>query len=188
PALDFAATLNLLQAEVAQSGRILFVTEQLRQLAADGVARTGKLRDSRDAATAAIAQFDSRLDSLSDAIPQLQVEAAAIARDETAFLQAVKDREAQLSHEAEDLANPRVSFLKQALKTLGAVAKVIPIGAPILQAAGGALDFLAGIDERSPWETITQIPGIASGFSQKNLTDGVAQYKRVVQDVQALDP
>jgi hypothetical protein len=188
PALDFAATLNLLQTEVAQSAPIIFVTEQVRELAAEGLARRGTLHESRNAATHAISQFSSRLDALSDLIPQLQTEAAGVARDEEALLKAVQDREAQLSRDAQDLANPKLSFLQRALKTLGSIAKVIPVGAPILQAAGGALDFLAGIGERTPWDTIVQLPSIAAGFSQQNVAESVAQYKRLVEDIEAVDP
>ena len=192
PALDFPTTLKLLETEVARSAPILFVTEQIRLQAAEGMAQGAAVRQSRDTAVANISQFNDRLSSLADLIPQLQAEASVIAQQEAVFLRAVQDQEAALARAAQDLANPKPSFLQQALKTIATVAKVIPVATPILQAAGGALDFLATVDQRTPWENITQLPSVVKGFNEESLKASVAQYKTVVADVSArldtLDP
>jgi hypothetical protein len=186
--LNLAATLQLLQNEVAASSRILVTTELVRLDAEQAKAKGAALITSRDATSASITKLSEQLDELSASIPDLQNEATNVAKEETDFQLACKQQEDQLRQKAVDLANPKTSFLSGALKTLGAIAKVCPIGQPIVGAVGGALDVVSNIGQDSPWDSISQLPSVASQFSSANIKTSVDSYKKTVGAIAAMDP
>jgi predicted transcriptional regulator len=186
--LNLAATLQLLQNELAASSRILVTTELVRLDAEQAKAKGNTLITSRDATSASITKLSEQLDALAVSIPDLQREAATVAATEQDFYNACKQREDILRQTAVDLANPKTSFLSGALKTLGAIAKVCPIGQPIVGAVGGGLDILSNIGQDSPWDLISQIPSVASQFSSANIKTSVDSYKSTVSAIAAMDP
>jgi hypothetical protein len=186
--INLAATLLLLQNELTASSRILVTTELVRQDAEQAKAKGNALITSRDATAASITKLSQELDGLAVSIPELQGEAATVAGTENSFQLACKQREDQLRQTAEDLANPKTSFLSGALKTLGAIAKVCPVGQPIVGAVGAGLDIVSNISQNSPWDSISQIPSVASQFSSANIKTSVDSYKKTVTDIAAMDP
>lgn len=188
PPLNLASTLRLLADDVKASSRTLVLTETIRIAAESGTARGQDLIKSRDSATADLLNFDSIISELANSVPKLQAEAATIADSEANLLKNVRQREEFLHHTAEDLANPKTSFLVQALKTVGAIAKVVPVGQPILGAVGSGMDLLSNIDQNSPWDTISQLSSVASQFSDENIATSLASYKKTVKDIQNMDP
>jgi hypothetical protein len=188
PSLDFPVLFAALRNEVQASAPILLVTEQIRVSAEEGKAKKAGLVGSRDAGATRAKDLETRLNALAIQLPMLQTKAAQVAADEDKFVTAIRQREVQLGNTAQDLANPRTSFLKSALKTIAAVAKVIPVGQPIVGGVGAALDLASGIDERTPWETINQLPSVASQFSRDNLNQSLGSYKQLVGDINALNP
>jgi hypothetical protein len=186
PLIDFPTTWNLLQAEVKSIAPILIATEQVRIQAEAGAANKADLEKSRESALNQMKQAEQNLRAYSEEIPRLEAEAASIAQDETALKNAIQLRETQLTVQAED--ETRVGFLKGALRTLSAVASVLPVGQPIVGAVGGALNFLSTIDERTPWESINELPSIAQGFSRQNISTSVQNYHGFLNDVKSFDP
>ena len=188
PPLNLAATLQLMQSELAASSPILVTTELVRLNAEQAQAKGNALVTSRDATSASITKLSQQLDALAASIPDLQRESATVAEEEKSFQKACEDQESQLRQNAIDLASPKTSFLSGALKTLGAISKVCPIAQPIVGAVGGGLDILSNIGQDSAWDVIGKIPSMASQFSSANIKASVDNYKRTVNDIAAMDP
>ena len=50
------------------------------------------------------------------------------------------------------------------------------------------MSFLSSVDERTPWDNISQLPNIAKGFSKENISKSVDNYHSFLHDVNSLDP
>jgi hypothetical protein len=183
PTLSLAGAINLLQAEVTTSGRILSVAERVRMDAEAGEANIDHLRTIRDAARADVIGMSDELDMLAQSVPQLTAEAASVAQDEENLLLNCRQREDQLRRDADRLANPEPSFLIKAVKTIGTLAKVCPVGQPMLGAVGGVIDFANTLDQRTPWDSITQVPSLAQGFSRQNVATSMQSFRQTVTDI-----
>jgi hypothetical protein len=188
PALPLATAINLLQSEVSASGRILAISERVRMDAETGELNNERLTSVRDAAAREVVNLSDKLNGLAQGIPQLKVEAESVAQDEESLQLNCRQREEQLRHDADALANPEPSFLMKAVKTVGTLAKVCPVGQPILGAVGGAIDFATTLDQRTPWDSISQLPSLAKGFSQENVATSLQSYRQTVDNVRAMDP
>jgi hypothetical protein len=183
PTLSLAGAINLLQAELTTSGRILSVAERVRMDAEAGEANIDHLRTIRDAARADVIGMSDELDMLAQSVPQLTAEAASVAQDEENLLLNCRQREDQLRRDADRLANPEPSFLIKAVKTIGTLAKVCPVGQPMLGAVGGVIDFANTLDQRTPWDSITQVPSLAQGFSRQNVATSMQSFRQTVTDI-----
>jgi hypothetical protein len=187
PALNLPALLGVLNNETRASADLLVLTERLRTLAEQGAAHVQSLTASRDGAADEVTRLASTLDSLAVELPRLQTHAATVAQEEASFETAVTQREATLAAIAQDQATPRTSFLQGALKTLAIVAKVIPVGQPIIGAAGAALDLVSQVGDRPAGDILGQIPNVAAQFSQENVAASLTSYRKTVNDVKSLD-
>lgn len=96
----------------------------------------------------------------------------------TAYVQRrAKGFEAKLLREAQNNVEKRheVPFLKKALRTVGTIATVFPIGQPIVGQIGTSMRYLGDFNTDDPWSSIKAIPAYAKEFKeskayQKQLT------------------
>jgi hypothetical protein len=188
PELDFPALLGIMKSEAQTSALTILLTEQIRIRAEEGALGKESLSSARDVALQELQTTERELSDLADAVPQLQHDAATIASDEIALQQAIHDRETELAKEAAAKANPKAGFLQQALKTVGAIAKICPVGQPILGVAAGGLDLIASIGRDTPWDTLSKLPSVAAGFSSENISSSLKSYRDFAKDVNGLDP
>jgi predicted nucleic acid-binding Zn-ribbon protein len=186
PPLDLPATIRLLDSEVDSIAPILMVTEQVRRVAENGVAAVASIESSRTAAAERITKMEKDLNDFAVLVPDLQRRSGEIAQREDTLRSEIRSREETLRRDAED--QTRVGFLKGALKTLGSIVSVCPVGQPLLGGIGTAMNFVANIGEQTPWDTIAAIPSVAKGFSAANISTSVQSYKNLVAGVKSLDP
>jgi hypothetical protein len=187
PPIDLNSIESLLERELRESAPLLVLTERMRTLAARGEARISELRSARDAAQVETQKVDIRLNDLAVEIPRLQDEALAIAQMESAFELAVQQRENMLRVEAEQIANPRPSFLLGTLRTIATVAKVVPVAQPLLGGIGVALDLSIKASKEPVSATLAQIPSVAKQFAQIDTTI-IGRFRQVVNDVSTFNP
>jgi hypothetical protein len=188
PALSLASAIGLINSELAASSTILAVTERVRMDAETAALNNLNLTNVRNAAARDVVNLGDKLNDLAESVPRLQQEALAVADDERSFLLGCQQHENLLRQRAQQLGNPEPSFLSKAVKTLGTLAKVCPVGQPMLGAVGGVIDFASTLDERTPWDSITQVPSLMSGFSGANMETSMQSFRQTVDSVRTMDP
>jgi hypothetical protein len=185
PSLDLSTTITLLKAEVAAAAPILTVIEQVRQQAEQASVKATAFSNARASALQSIADLEKRLDDLAHLAPALTRQISEIGDLETQYEADVRAREVQLRQQATD--NTQSSFFSKALKTLGALAKVFPIGQPVVGSIGAGLTLVGGIGDNTPWETIQGIPSVAQGFSPDAIAQSVQNYHNMLDSAKRLD-
>jgi len=138
----------------------------------------GKVREERVTLVNESNTIASKVTPLHDRLVEV------IARTD-ALVDYIKKREEALAQEASGNISEQQNT-RAALKVMGALCKVVPVGQPALYYAGTAIDAYASYDPDKPWGTILQL-GVSLSGVPKELKSLSEDWKSAKEGVEKLE-
>ncbi len=172
PMLSFEVTLALFQDEVKAAGDILYLSHYLTLEAAKAVNKAGALDRMRSELAKEIQSFQSRLDATKAKLNTLAIQARAIEREISEVRVSIQTREAELEAQASEQVR-----LKKALRVLGNVLPLIPVGQPVLGLAGAGFTAASKYNEQSALDSSIEATNLAHVFLEQHMDEQLQDFQ-----------
>ena len=188
PALSLEANKLLFEQEAQWAIRTIYVADWVTNENNRQKNNANALAEARRILREEILSLEGNFNQALDRVPPLKLKAKNIAvdiADVQAELQAVEQILIERARRNVEERN-KVPFWKKGLKVLGALAKVVPVGQPVLGGVGKSLDLIATYDEDKPWDTIKGLPDVVEEFA-KSEPDKKAKKVKDKKDDAKLD-
>ncbi|UCC30456.1 MAG: hypothetical protein JSU86_19935 [Phycisphaerales bacterium] len=190
PMLSFEVLYAAFEQEVDRSVDALYLAYWVGNAVRDLDAKIGALRTAQDQLRDEIVAYESQYEDLIDLIPSLEAQALDIASQIDQRMIELQQLEQELLARAQEIVEERhkVPWWKKALRALGGICKIVPVGQPALGAVGGGMDFVTNIDPNQPWSSITGLADVASGFSQGGFRGLTGDWLTALREVDRDEP
>ncbi|MEQ8820130.1 MAG: hypothetical protein RLY93_07770 [Sumerlaeia bacterium] len=168
PMLSFEANYRAFENEIERAIPILYVAYWLQEAAETVEQRNQALKTARDNVREDLESLRDDFDQAQRSLPALTSRARQITAEIAQVQADLADLEVKLLARAEanvEEAN-RVPFWKKALRVLGTVAKVFPLGQPALGLVGEGLDLVTNVDPNDPLASAGGVQEIAGKVSE----------------------
>lgn len=168
PMLSFEANQSVYEKETKDSIPVLFlaywIKEKGKELTRKGNFLDYAIQNLQKENKALEKEFNEALSSL----PGLQSEINAVVRELEQCEKDLESRQALLLKQAEGDVKLRHEIIF-AIKTIGIIAQVLPVGQPALGAVGKGLDILADIDPEEPFKSGGKLGEVLKEYNKEKL-------------------
>lgn len=185
PALSLEANRALFDQEVQWSVRMLYAAEWIERENASLSSKLDAIRAARGILGEQLRENEERYDDALARVPDLSVQAQDIDVQLQSLQADLMAVEAALTQRAQENVEDRhrLPWWRKGLTILAAVAKVIPVGQPVLGGMGATLALINGFDANKPLDTIIGAADVVSAFSNSDVGKKAADAKAKVDKV-----
>jgi len=182
PMLSFEVTKSAYENEISHAMRVLYLDYWVENKAERMQDRIGAFQTAREEFIAEVEDFREQYDAATRIIPALEAESVEILERIESVQTELKELEQTLIERAQHIVEdrhkpPKLPWWKKALRTIGSVCKVFPIGQPILGSVGKGLDVVSHVSSNQPWDSIDDIRDVAKDFNDVNFKQTADNFK-----------
>ncbi|MDY6833776.1 MAG: PKD domain-containing protein [Chloroflexota bacterium] len=163
PMLSFEVNRAAFDDEIERAVRLLYLCYWVENSETDVQGKVDALSSAREETQEEIGALKTQYDKLVKLIPDLKVDIEAIAAKTDDVREQLKQVEEELIERAQRNVEEKnkVPFWRKALRILGTVVSLCPVGQPYTGLAGGGLTLISNMEFDAPWDSIDDLADIA---------------------------
>lgn len=187
PTLSFEVNFTAWKNEINSGIKTLYLSYWLQNVGHERQTEIERLNDSLNAVDKEVSDGRTQYATLMELLKDLSTESESVATQISDTNTRLENLEKELLARAQRIVKDRhkVPLWKKALRVIGAVAKVVPVGQPLLGQIGLGLDFITNVDISKPLEAFEQAKDIFNAIKDADFGGVDATFK---DQLAKLDP